>query len=153
MSAQPQFHSVPVCHVVQGQTIHGTAAEYKSAAFKFTTPAIDINALVWPRSEPGPAFDVPLSDIMDVLVETGAALKADKHGFLAEALEYSVIASPLPREVLKRSFASLAMCCSTAPAWNFRFAMSSAAPTCSMAGARWRHPAGVGIVCVRSRHD
>lgn len=107
MSAQPQFHSVPVCHVVQGQTIHGTAAEYKSAAFKFTTPAIDINALVWPRSEPGPAFDLPLSEIMDVLVETGAALKADKHGFLAEALEYSVIASPLPREVLKRSFESL----------------------------------------------
>ena len=109
MSAQPQIQSVPVCHVVQGQTVRGTDAEYQSAAFKFTTPAIDINALVWPRSEPGPAFDLPLTEIMDVLVETGAALTADKHGFLAEALEYSVIASPLPRDVLKRSFDSLGL--------------------------------------------
>ena len=89
MSAQPNVQSVPVCHVVQGQTVRGTAAEYNSTAFRFTTPAIDINALVWPRSAPGPAFDLPLSEIMDVLVETGAALSADKHGFLAEALEYS----------------------------------------------------------------
>jgi hypothetical protein len=109
MSAQPQFRSVPVCHVVKGQTIQGAASEYKSAAFQFTTPAIDINSLTWPRSEPGPAFALPLAEIMDVLVETGAALTADRHGFLAEALEHAVIASPLPREVLKRSFASLGL--------------------------------------------
>lgn len=107
MSAQPNVQAVPVCHVVQGQTVRGTATEYNSAAFRFTTPALDVNALVWPRSAPGPAFDLPLSEIMDVLVETGAALTADRHGFLAEALEYSVIASPLPRDVLQRSFQSL----------------------------------------------
>lgn len=107
MSAQPQLQSVPVCHVIQGETVRDRTREYKSAAFQFTTPALDVDALVWPRSEPGPAFDLPLTEIMDVLVETGNALAADKHGFLAEALEYSAIASPLPREVLQRSFESL----------------------------------------------
>ena len=107
MSAQPHLQSVPVCHVVQGRTIWDAAREYKSSAFQFTTPALDVDALVWPRSQPGPAFHLPLTEIMDVLVDTGKALGADKHGFLAEALEYSVIASPLPREVLQRSFESL----------------------------------------------
>ena len=63
--------------------------------------------LVWPRTEPGPAFQVPVAEIVDLLVETGEALKADRAGLLAEALERMVRVSPLPAEVLERAYAVL----------------------------------------------
>jgi hypothetical protein len=62
---------------------------------------------VWSRREPGPAFDVPLAEIMDVLVQTGERLTRDPDGLLAQALEASARTSPLPRDVLERSYASL----------------------------------------------
>jgi len=98
---------VPVCHVIKGQTVFGTELEYGPARSRFATPALDLDALVWSRREPGPAFDVPLAEIMDVLVATGDRLTRDPDGLLAEALEHSVLTSPLPRGVLERSYASL----------------------------------------------
>jgi hypothetical protein len=93
----------PVCHVIKGATITGTDAEYG----RFATPALNLDELVWPRREPGPAFDVPLAEIMDVLVQTGERLTRDPDGLLAEALDFSARTSPLPRSVLERSYASL----------------------------------------------
>lgn len=98
---------VPVCHVIKGQAVFGTELEYGPARSRFATPALDLDGLVWPRREPGPAFDVPLAEIMDVLVATGERLTRDPDGLLAEALEFSVLTSPLPRGVLERSYASL----------------------------------------------
>lgn len=98
---------VPVCHVIKGQAVFGTALEYGPAGSRFATPALDLDALVWPRREPGPAFDVPLAEIMDVLVATGDRLTRDPDCLLAEALEHSVLTSPLPRGVLERSYSSL----------------------------------------------
>ena len=93
----------PVCHVVKGKTITGTEADYG----RFATPALNLDELVWSRREPGPAFDVPLAEIIDVLVQTGARLTRDPDGLLAEALDFSARTSPLPRGVLERSYASL----------------------------------------------
>jgi len=98
---------VPVCHVIKGQTVFGAELEYGPPRSRFATPALDLDALVWSRREPGPAFDVPLAEIMDVLVATGDRLTRDPDGLLAEALEHSVLTSPLPRGVLERSYASL----------------------------------------------
>jgi hypothetical protein len=95
--------AVPVCHVIKGRTVTGADIDHG----RFATPALDLDALVWPRREPGPAFDVPLAEIMDVLVQTGERLTRDPDGLLAQALEASVRTSPLPRDVLERSYASL----------------------------------------------
>jgi hypothetical protein len=99
--------AVPVCHVVKGEVVTGAAHEFGSPQARFATPALDLNALVWTRREPGPAFDTPLAEIIDVLVAAGERLKRDPDGLLAEALEFSVRTSPLPRDVLERSYAAL----------------------------------------------
>ena len=95
--------SVPVCHVVKGMTITGTEQSHG----RFATPALNLDELVWPRREPGPAFDTPLSEIIDVMAALGDRLTRDPDGLLAEALEHGARTSPLPREVLERSFAGL----------------------------------------------
>ena len=97
----------------------GTELEYGPARSRFATPALDLDELVWPRREPGPAFDVPLAEIIDVLVATGDRLTRDPDGLLAEALEHSARTSPLPREVLERSFAASAAS-STAASMEFQ---------------------------------
>jgi Acyl-CoA reductase (LuxC) len=99
--------ATPVCHVVKGRVVTGTDNEYGSANARFATPALDLDELVWSRSKPGPAFDVPLAEIMDVLVQTGERLTRDPDGLLAQALDFSMRTSPLPRSVLERSYASL----------------------------------------------
>ncbi|HSV34286.1 MAG TPA: acyl-CoA reductase, partial [Ramlibacter sp.] len=98
---------MPVCHIIKGEAVFGSSLEYGSARSRFATPALDLDGLVWPRREPGPAFDVPLAEIMDVLAQTGDRLSRDPDGLLAEALEFSMRTSPLPRSVLERSYASL----------------------------------------------
>lgn len=50
---------------------------------------------------------MPVAEIVDLLVETGEALKADRGGLLAEALERMAPVSPLPAEVLERAYAVL----------------------------------------------
>lgn len=106
MNAPVQM-AVPVCHVVKGEAVFGTAHEFGPVGRRFSTPALDLDQLVWPRQEPPPAFGVPLAEIMDILVETGRWLSADPQGLVQEALEFSARTSPLPRDVLERSYRSL----------------------------------------------
>src|SRR3989442_14928903 len=82
---------VPVCHVIKGELARGAEQVHG----RFATPRLDLDTLVWPRSEPGPAFDMPLAEIIDVLVQLGAWLAADPHGAVAEALEHSLRTGPL----------------------------------------------------------
>ncbi|MFF3659301.1 acyl-CoA reductase [Streptomyces olivochromogenes] len=96
-----------IVHVVRGEVDHGSPVGYGHAGSAFTAPALDLDRLVWPRTEPGPAFHVPVAEIVDLLVETGEALKADREGLLAEALDRMVRVSPLPAEVLERAYAVL----------------------------------------------
>lgn len=98
---------VAVVHVVRGEADKGERVGHGTGGAAFTAPALDLDRLVWPRTEPGPAFDVPSAEIVDLLVETGEALKVDREGLLAEALERMVHVSPLPAEVLERAYAVL----------------------------------------------
>ena len=56
-----------VPHVVRGElrrpTDGGEVVDYDG----FTTPWLDLDELIWPRAEPGPAFDVPLAEIIELL--------------------------------------------------------------------------------------
>jgi hypothetical protein len=107
--APPAADAAPVrvVHVVRGQVEDGPHTAFGSGAAAFSAPALDLDRLVWPRTEPGPAFEVPTAEIMDLLVETGDALKADRQGLLAEALERMLPISPLPAEVLERAYTAL----------------------------------------------
>ncbi|GAA0333019.1 acyl-CoA reductase [Sphingomonas oligophenolica] len=94
---------VSVPHFVKGRLVVGEDANYGA----FLTPALDIDALVWPRSEAGPAFSTPLKEIMDLLVATGERMKADPSGVMADAFEAMADVGDLDRGVLKRAYDSL----------------------------------------------
>ncbi len=107
MNAPVNLNAVPLCHVVKGEVVEGADQEFGPAHARFTTPKLDLNAMVGSRSEPGPAFDTPLAEIMDVLVETGQWIARDPEGLIAQALEYSIRSSPLPARIMQRSYAGL----------------------------------------------
>jgi len=98
---------ITVPHVVRGETIQGGDVEHGSGEARFATPKLDLEQLVWSRLEPGPAFDVPLAEIIELLVATGAAVRDDAGGVLAEALEENARTNPLDRGVLERQYETL----------------------------------------------
>lgn len=103
MNVQTNPPPLPVPHIVKGESVHGVEQNYG----RFATPRLDLDAMVWPRSEQAPARDVPVAEIIDVLVALGERLTKDPDGSLAEALERSIKTNPLPRDVLERAYASL----------------------------------------------
>jgi hypothetical protein len=98
---------VAVVHVIRGEVDEGPHVGHGRPGAAFTAPALDLDRLVWPRTEPGPAFQTPTAEIVDLLVATGDALRADRDGLLAEALDRMTTVSPLPAEVLERAYAVL----------------------------------------------
>ncbi|MFG2959434.1 acyl-CoA reductase [Streptomyces sp. NPDC048291] len=105
MSGTARDGAVAVVHVIRGEVDQSPHTPHGRGAF--TAPALDLDRLVWPRTEPGPAFHVPAAEIVDLLVETGEALRSDRQGLLAEALDRMVHVSTLPKEVLERAYAAL----------------------------------------------
>lgn len=103
----PRESAVPVPHVIKGELVTGQDLLYGPPDNRFATPKIDLDALIWPRSEPGPAFDIPLAEIIDVLVATGERMTRDPDGTLAEACEHMQRTSPLDKGVLERAYAAL----------------------------------------------
>lgn len=89
-----------VPHVIKGQASFDAATDFGA----FRCPKIDLDDLVWPRHEPGPAFDTPIRDIIDFLVEVGAALDFDKNEFMQEALEHSLPHTNLERRILETTY-------------------------------------------------
>jgi len=96
MSATPPS----IAHVVKGTTVLGADADHGD----FDGPALQLDDLVWPRDEPGPAFDVPVAEIIDFLVEVGQALDLDGNVLLQEALEASLPLSSLDRRILENTY-------------------------------------------------
>lgn len=97
-----------IVHIVKGQAQSGADVQFGSGATAFFTPKLDLGTLVWPRIEPGPAFNLKLSEIIDLLVETGEAIKKDEHGFMAEAAERARFNSPYDPGIITRAYQHLA---------------------------------------------
>ena len=105
-----------VPHVIRGKVQEpspGNATEYK----EFTTPQLDLDELVWPRSEPGPAFDLTLKEIIDFLAAIGERMDLEENEYLQHALEQSVACSALGRRILTKSYQALAHAFSPKSLW------------------------------------
>jgi len=73
----------------------------------FFTPNLDLDRLVWSRTEPLPMAEVPVAEIIEVLAATGERMRDDTGGFLAAALESLSRTSPYERRILENSYESL----------------------------------------------
>lgn len=107
MTAPAKELILPICHVIKGEARFGEDNVHGRGVTRFSTPAINVDELVWSRETPGPAFDTPLDEIIDILVETGDWITRDPDGLIKQAFELSVQSNSLPRNVLAWSFANL----------------------------------------------
>ena len=99
-----------VTHVAHGRLVRGADLEYTSRDrnVAFATPKLDIDALVWPRPAPGPAFDLPMAAVLDFLVATGKQLAVDANPHLQTALEATCLVNNMAPDVLRASYDRLA---------------------------------------------
>jgi hypothetical protein len=81
---QSQALSAP--HFIRGTLVEGNVVRHRSRDLgaDFTTPAIDLDAIVMSRSELPPLLDIKLSEIIDFLVEVGECLHLDRNPYLQE---------------------------------------------------------------------
>jgi hypothetical protein len=105
----PVATAIKVPHIVRGRLVWGEEDEYLSRdlGVPFVTPRLRLNELFPPRNEPGPAFDVPVSDLVDFIAETAARLDLSTNEHLQESLEMTVQLSQLPRRVIENSYSGL----------------------------------------------
>jgi hypothetical protein len=92
-----------VGHFIKGRLRDDYALEYNG----FRTPPLDLDELVWDRSEPGPAFDTPSSEIIDFLVEVGRHLSLDDNELLYDAMKNSQAVSSLTPRIVEENYRHL----------------------------------------------
>jgi len=94
---------VAAAHVVNGVVVEGDALRYRSRdlGIEFTTPALDLGALVPPRVVPGPAFDVKLSEIVDFLDAVGQRMDVEHNVHMHDCVDRLARTNVLPRRILE----------------------------------------------------
>ncbi|AIT82084.1 long-chain-fatty-acyl-CoA reductase (plasmid) [Novosphingobium pentaromativorans US6-1] len=98
---------MPVIHVVKGEVRNAADVLYQSGGRTYRLPELDLTELVWPRTAPPPAWNIPLAEILDFLVATGEALKADTAGHLAFARDRMIEAGSFETGIVRRSYEAL----------------------------------------------
>ena len=108
--ATQKSQRILVPHVIKGRTSIEAQVEHRSRATGdvVMTPAIDLDSLIWPRSQPGPAFDTPIGEIVDFLVEVGRALDFDHNRHLQEAAARNVHFNTLGPRILENCYRDIA---------------------------------------------
>jgi hypothetical protein len=88
---------------VRGELIEGADLVQKSRdlGVTFATPAIPFAKLLPPRTEVPPLLNVPVSEIIDFLVETGQRLVAPDNRYVHECFDRMAKTHVLPRAVLE----------------------------------------------------
>ncbi len=100
-AASSEAESAPF--FIKGRLVEGCDVIHRSRdlGVSFATPALDLDALVTQRTEPGPLFDVKLSEIIDFLVETGERLALDANPHMQLCVERMALTNVLPLRVIK----------------------------------------------------
>jgi hypothetical protein len=90
---------------IRGKVIEGSEERHRSRdlGVDFTSPQLDLDALITPRTQPGPLFDIKLSEILDFLVATGEAMKRDRNGHLKACVDLISVTNVLPRSVIEQN--------------------------------------------------
>jgi len=101
---------VVVPHVIKGETLIEAQVEHRSRASGevVLTPAIDLDTLIWPRQEPGPAFETPIAQIVDFLAAVGRALDFDRNPHLQEAVARNLRCNTLGARILENCYRDIA---------------------------------------------
>ncbi len=88
---------------LRGRVVEGSDATHisRDLGVSFATPKLDLNAAVHPRSEVPPLLNVPTSEIIDFLVETGQRLVAADNPFVHECFDRMASTHILPRSVFE----------------------------------------------------
>lgn len=91
---------------IRGALVEGTTSTHRSRdlGVDFSTPEIDLDALVTPRSDLPPLLDVKLDEIIDFLVETGRRLALDDNPHMQRCLDLVAATNPLPRRVVENLY-------------------------------------------------
>jgi hypothetical protein len=90
----------------RGRLVRGADVRHTSRDLgaDFTTPGLDLDEVITPRSELPPLLDVKVSEIIDFLVETGQALSLDRNPYMQQCLEMLAATNPLPRRVVENLY-------------------------------------------------
>jgi hypothetical protein len=96
-----------VPHFVRGRLLDPATGLDTAEYDGFVTPALDLDELVWLRSEPGPAFDMPVADIIEFLAAVGERLDLDSNPHLQHALEASLPFTGLGYRVMAQAYRGL----------------------------------------------
>lgn len=91
-------------HVIKGRAVIGAARLIGAVG----VPALALDELVWPRTDPVPALALPVDEVIDFLVATGEALAAPGNEHVAAALEAMTAVTSVPRPVLAAAYGTLA---------------------------------------------
>jgi len=88
---------------VRGEVVAGTDRIQRSRdlGVDFATPDIDLDRVVFPRTEVPPLLNVPLAEIIDFLVETGKRMQAPDNPHMQECFERMAATHILPRGVVE----------------------------------------------------
>jgi len=98
-----------VAHMVQGRLLDDCSVLHRSRDLGegFATPPLDLDTLVWPRSQPQPASETPIAEVLDFLVELGRRLAFDTNPLLQQALAGMQRVSTLSPRVLENCYRDL----------------------------------------------
>jgi hypothetical protein len=97
---------LPVPHVYRGRTVSGNAVTHVSRDLGkgFCTPPVELDDLVWSRTQAGPAFELPIAQVIEFLVVLGPRLHLDVNPLMQQALESMIEVSPLGRRILENCY-------------------------------------------------
>jgi hypothetical protein len=97
------MNAVSAPFFARGELIEGNDVVHRSRdlGVDFSTPTIDLNRIVNPRTEVPPLLNIPLAEIIDFLVETGQRITDPHNSFIQDCIERMCATHILPRAVLE----------------------------------------------------